>query len=83
MESIWKRFEEQFAKIEDALAELNPGVTEADIESIENKLDLSFPKDFKDSYFIHDGQNGVLFLFGFFASHIAGTCSLSINFLKT
>jgi len=64
MDDIWSRFDEQFKKIGDTFDELNSGVSEADIESAEKELGLLLPKDLKDSYLIHNGQKGILFLLG-------------------
>ena len=37
--------------------DLNPGVTDKKIISIENTIGKTFPKDFKDFYKIHNGEN--------------------------
>ncbi|MBW4625181.1 MAG: SMI1/KNR4 family protein [Brasilonema octagenarum HA4186-MV1] len=50
---IW--FNEHLPKV---LADLNPGATESEIESLENHIGIQLPMSFKEFYKWHNGQQG-------------------------
>src|SRR5262245_39129632 len=55
----WQRIEkwlkEHFPEI---LADLRPGLTEADLNQFEETIGQRLPEDVRESYRIHDGQEG-------------------------
>lgn len=57
MKEIWKSFELKLADIApDILNNLNTGVTEADVQDLENTISAKLPVDFIEFYKVHNGQ---------------------------
>ena len=58
MRNFWKQIEEWLEKNCPHLKEeLNTGVSQREIETLESKLNVSLPADFLEFYKVHNGQN--------------------------
>ena len=59
MKDTWKRIEDWLRTNAPAiLVTLQPGATDSQIQELEEYLSVKFPIDVKESYLIHNGQNG-------------------------
>lgn len=63
MKKYWEQIEAWFKEHHPEILEtFNPPATEADFESLETVLGFSLPKDFREFYAIHNGQDtGLVF----------------------
>ena len=58
MKEYWERLEILLSTyLPELLANLNPGCTTREVDSLEQQLGITLPKDFKSFYLIHNGQN--------------------------
>lgn len=58
MKDYWERLEILLSTyLPELLANLNPGCTAREVDSLEQELGITLPKDFKSFYLIHNGQN--------------------------
>lgn len=64
MKNILRALDDYFEKIDGAVDEFNSPATREALEAAERELDVDFPDDFHQLYLWHDGEKGVLFLFG-------------------
>jgi cell wall assembly regulator SMI1 len=60
----WTRLERELRGIEGASGQLARGATEDMLLATEEKLRIKFPPAFRESYQIHDGTEGDLFIIG-------------------
>ena len=64
MKKILREFESHIASIEGAIGELLPPATSQELDIAERELGIKFPEDFRTLYQWHNGDKGILFLFG-------------------
>lgn len=64
MNSVLQKLEEHLGSIEGAQDELQPPATPEDLDAAEQELGVKFPEDFRQFYMWHNGNQGILFLFG-------------------
>jgi len=64
MEKLLREFEGHIASINGAMDELLPPATSDELDMAEQELGITFPDDFRTLYQWHNGDKGILFLFG-------------------
>lgn len=64
VKDAWARLERQLGGIEGAVSQLAGGATKDMLSAAEEKLRITFPASFRESYEIHDGTEGHVFLVG-------------------
>ena len=64
IDELWIEYEKLIGNINHGLADLNPGATDNEIHCFEKKIGVELPQEFIDFYKVHNGQKGVLFIFG-------------------
>lgn len=60
----WTRLERAVSSIGEAPSQFARGATEGMVFAAEEKLQIQFPEPFRESYQIHDGTEGHLFIVG-------------------
>lgn len=64
MEKLLREFESHIASIKGAMDELLPPATSDELDMTERELGITFPEEFRTLYQWHNGDKGILFLFG-------------------
>ena len=64
MNSILQKLKTHLGSIQGAQDELLPPATVEELDAAEQELGIKFPEDFRQLYMWHNGNQGILFLFG-------------------
>lgn len=69
MKNTLLQFKNHLASINGALEELYAAASVEELDFVEQELGIKLPEDFRELYLTHNGQKGILFLFGEFRIH--------------